>query len=91
MIPKILENIDNKEFNESKIRNNDKILSSRFNLEIISERYFNNINLNLNKINNLSIYNEFTDSIKIENVIKFFKKKFIDKKNNNLKITSYVI
>ena len=70
MIPKILENIDNKEFNESKIRNNDKILSSRFNLEIISERYFNNINLNLNKINNLSIYNEFTDSIKIENVIK---------------------
>ena len=91
MIPKILENIDNKEFNESKIRNNDKILSSRFNLEIISERYFNNINLDLNKINNLSIYNEFTDSIKIENVIKFFKKKFIDKKNNNLKITSYVI
>lgn len=90
MIQSKLENIGNIEFKESKIKNTDKILSSRFNLELLSERYFNNINLNIKKINNMNKYEEYSDSIKINKVIKFFKNKLIDINNTNLKITVYV-
>ena len=90
MIQSKLENIGNIEFKESKIKNTDKILSSRFNLELRSERYFNNINLNIKKINNMNKYEEYSDSIKINKVIKFFKNKLIDINNTNLKITVYV-